>query len=103
LAIERSAEPFTLVVVVPVLFAGTGSVSPPDTEAVFVSAPAVCGVTTIVTVALLLLAIVPRLHVTVVVPEQPADADFSVTLVGSTSVTVTSLAVLGPLLCAVSV
>ena len=59
----------TVVSSVSVLFKGVGS-SKSGTEAVFESVPAVVGVTTKLTVALLPAAIKPRLQLTVLVPVQ---------------------------------
>src|SRR5205807_2369298 len=106
LAITRSAAGLTVVLAVAVLLSGFGSASVPLTLAVLVSVPAAVGWTTIVTVALAPLARFPRLHVTVLVPEQlpwPAEADTKVTPLGSVSLTVTPVAPEGPLLMAVSV
>jgi hypothetical protein len=107
--IDRSADVtagFTVVVAVALLFAVLGSEVVELTVAVFESGAAAVGVTTIVTVAEAPEASVPRLHVTVAVPEQePTDgvADTKVTPAGSVSLTLTAAAALGPALAAVSV
>ena len=87
--------PVTAVVAVAVLLAVSGSGTVDVTLTVFVSVPACVAVTTVVIVALEPFCIVPRLHVTVVVPEQlPCDvaADTNVTPAGNTSVAVTFVA-----------
>jgi hypothetical protein len=64
--IDRSAEAITVVLTVAVLLAVLGSLSVANTLAVLVIVPPSVGaVTTIVTVALPALAIVPRVQVTV--------------------------------------
>lgn len=65
-----SAEDVAVTVVEAVLFAVLGSNSFNVAVAVFVNVPAPVAVTIILTVAVAALAIVPRLHVTVVVPVQ---------------------------------
>ena len=70
------------------------------TLALFCIVPVVVGMTTMVTVALAPLISVPRLQVTVLVPEQLprlAVADTKVVLPGIVSVTVTFDAEFGPL------
>jgi hypothetical protein len=94
-------EPVTVVEVVAELFAVTGSGVVEVTLAVFVSVPAAVGVTTMVMVAVAAFANVPRLQVTVVVPEhEPVDAvaETKVTPAGNPSVTATPWAASGPLL-----
>ena len=103
---DRSAAGSTVVVAVAELFELLGSVASPETEAVFVTVPAWSAVTVIVTVACAPEASAPRLQVSVVVPEQaPCDAFAAakLTLAGSGSVTVTPVAVLGPLFLTVRV
>ena len=92
---------FTVVVVVAVLLLEFVSVSLQVAVAVFVIVPAVVGVTTMVTVALAPFDSVPMLQVTVLpdllhVPCVDV-ADTYVTLAGSVSVSVTPVAVSGPL------
>ena len=89
----------TVVVVVAVLLLVLGSLVAAATVAVFVMLPDVLGaVTTISTVAVTPLGKMPRLHVTVLVPEQVPElgvAETNVTPAGSTSVSVTPLVVAG--------
>ena len=69
------ANAFTTVVAVAELLVVSGSVPVAVTVAVFVSTPGAVGVTTMLTVTFAPLAIVPRTHVTVVVPlHDPIDA-----------------------------
>ena len=82
------------------LFELFGSAVSLETEAVLVTVPAWSAVTVIVTVAFAPEASAPRSQVIVVVPEQlPCDAlaAAKLTVAGSGSVTVTPVAVLGPL------
>ena len=107
--IDRSAEVaagFTVVVAVAELFAELGSEVVDDTVAVFESGPAAVGVTTIAIVAEAPFARVPRMQVTIEVPEQePTDgvADTNVTPAGSVSLTETPAAESGPPFATVSV
>ena len=92
---------FTVVVVLAELLAAFGSGSVAETVAVFETdgAAAAPGVTVIVTMALAPLLSIPRLHVTVVVPEQVpwlGVAVPKVRLAASASVTVTLVAGEGP-------
>src|SRR5687767_9314593 len=89
-----------------VLFAGAGSVPAAVTDAVLLITVLLVGVTTIVTVALAPFASEPSAHVIVAVPlQEPVEgvAETSVTDAGSVSVTVTVVAVSGPLLVTVTV
>jgi hypothetical protein len=91
--------PVTVVEVVAVLLEGIGSGVLEVTLTVFVSVPAAAGVTTIVMVAVAPFAKVPRVQVTVVVPEQvPTEVDEETKLApaGNTSVTDTLWAASGP-------
>jgi hypothetical protein len=77
-----------------------------DTVAVLLSEPAADGVTTIVIVALAPFASVPRLQLTVAVPEHDPtddDDDTNDTPAGSGSLTVTAAAEFGPAFCTCSV
>ena len=99
--IATSACGVTVVGAVEELSAGFGSVSVAVTLAVFVieGAEAAEGVTTMLTVALLPDARLPRAHVTVVVPPQEpwlGNAETNATVGGSGSVTVTLVAPAGP-------
>ena len=88
----------TLVATVAVLFAVVGSLVAAATVAVFVMLRHVLSVTTISIVAVAPLGKIPRLHVTVLVPEQLpvlGVAETSVTPAGKASVTVTPLVVAG--------
>jgi hypothetical protein len=92
--------PVTVTAAVAELLVGLGSGTVEVTLTVFDNEPVWDGVTTIVIVALAAFDIVPKLHVTVVVPEQlPCDAiaDTNVTPAGNTSVAVTFVALSGPL------
>ena len=92
-------DPVTVVEVVAVLLEGIGSGVVDVTLTVFVSVPAAVGVTMMVMVAVAPFAKVPRLQVTVVVPEQvPTDVDeeTKVAPAGNTSVTDTLWAESGP-------
>jgi hypothetical protein len=93
------ASGLTVVITVAVLLAGVGSVVRAATLAVFVIVPGVLGaVTTISTVAVAPLGKMPKLHVTVLVPEQLpvlGVAESNVTPAGRTSVRVTPLVVAG--------
>src|SRR5205823_14862340 len=98
---DRSAVETTVVVAVAELLPVLGSEVTADTLAVFVSVPLVDGetLTTMLIVALAFPGKIPRLHVTVVVPEQDpllGVADTNVTPAGSVSVTLTPLVVEGP-------
>ena len=88
-----------VVTAVAVLLAAVGSVVAAATVAVFVSVPEALGaVTTISTVAVTPLGKMPRLHTTVLVPEQVpvlGVAETNVTPAGKTSVRVTPLVVAG--------
>jgi hypothetical protein len=89
-----------VVVAVAVLLLVSGSLVAAATVAVFVRVPdaLVTTVTTISTVAVALLGKMPRLHVTVLVPEQLPElgvAETSVTPAGRTSVRTTPLVVAG--------
>src|SRR3989304_6290997 len=98
---STTAPTTTSVVAVAVLFPGMGSLSFDVTLALFVMVPVPEVTTRISTLAVLPERIVPREHVTVVVPEQDpwlGVADWNVTLAGRTSVKVTPVAVLGPVL-----
>ena len=104
LVIITSAEAVTVVVAVDELLPGFGSDSLADTVAVLLMVPVVVGVTVIVNVALAPDASEAEVHVTV--PEalvHPELAEPNVTPAGRTSVTLTPVAVLGPLFLAVSV
>ena len=82
------------------MFELSGSASVAVTFAVFVIWPAVFGVTTMVTIALAPFVSVPTPQVTVVVPLQEpcvVEVDPKVTLPGKVSVTLTFVAVAGPL------
>ena len=90
----------TGVVLVDELFPGLGSVGLPVTPAVLLKAPAELGLTTIVIVVLAPLARFPKGQVTVAVPLQVpwlGEADTKVTPPGRRSVTVTPVALAGPL------
>jgi hypothetical protein len=100
----------TVVIVDAVLLPGAGSATGLDTVAVLLSVPVASGVTVIVIVTESVLAKVPMVHVTVGVAKEhvPDDApvhvaDPYVTATGSVSVTVTPVAVLGPLFVTVMV
>ena len=100
---DRSTEGLTVVVAVAELLPVLGSVSLPLTEAVLLrdGTAAAVGVTTIVADALAPLFRLPRLQPIVVVPLQLPwleATETNVTLAGSVSVTVTPVAVNGPLL-----
>ena len=99
-AIERSAAGVTVVPAVAVLLAALGSAGLPETLAELVIEPAAVGVTMIVTVAVAVLAIVPRLQVTVppACEQVPwlGEAEMKVTPAGSVSVRVALVAVEGP-------
>jgi hypothetical protein len=85
----------TVVVCVAVLLSGYGSGSVALTVAALETVPGAMGVMTIVTVVVASKANVPRLHVTVVVPEQVpclGVAETNITLGGRVSVIVTLLA-----------
>ncbi len=91
----------TAVVTDELLLPGTGSVVVVETEAVFEIEPGVCGPSraTIVTVAILLDGIEPRLQITVELPEHVPCVDLDCTKRrpgGSTSLTVTLSAAAGP-------
>lgn len=94
-------EEVTVVDVVAELFVTFGSAVVDVTFTVFVTVPAVVALAIIVTTwGLAPLLIVPRLHVTVVVPEQlpwEVAEDTNVTPAGNTSVAVTFAALSGPL------
>ena len=97
---------FTVVVVVELLLADTGSSVEDDTVAVLLNEPAADGVTTIVTVTEPPFATVPNEHTTVAVPlHEPADddADTNDTPAGSVSLTCTAAAASGPPLVTVNV
>jgi hypothetical protein len=101
-AMVRSVDGLTVVIVaVEELFAGFGSVCPPETVAVFETCPGVDAVvTTRVIVAPAPLARVPTAQVTVVVPlHDPCEGVAETKLVpaGSASVMLTPLAASGPL------
>jgi len=89
----------TVVVVVAVLLLGVGSLVNAATLAVFVRVPDALGAfTTISTVALAPLGKMPRLHTTVLVPEQVpvlGVAETNATPAGNASVRVTPLVVAG--------
>jgi hypothetical protein len=108
LVIDRSTEAVTVVLAVVLLLPAFGSFSVAVTVALLVITPPDVGaVTTIVTVALPALAIVPRLHVTVPalwlqVP-WVAVADINTTPAGNVSVKLTPVAVLGPALLTLTV
>src|SRR5258706_1943592 len=90
----------TVVVTVDVSLAGFGSFSLPVIVAVFVRVPSAVVFRTIVIVAFAPFASAPIVHVTVALPlHAPCvdDADTSVTLPGSASVTTTFVASAGPL------
>ncbi len=102
---DRLAAGSTVLLVVEELLPGTGSFTLLDTLAVLLSEPTAKadGVTMIVTVTLAPLANVPMAHVTVPPPfeQVPLDApvhdpDTYVTFAGNVSLTVTSVAELGP-------
>jgi len=108
LVTDRSAEAVTVVLAVALLFALLGSASLAVTLAVLVIVPPDVGaVTTIVTVALPALAIVPRLHVTVpalwVQVPWVGVADTKPTPAGKVSVKLTPVATLGPALLTLTV
>jgi hypothetical protein len=88
-----------VVIWVAVLLLRLGSLVAAATLAVFVSVPAALGAcTTISTVAVAALGKMPRLHVTVLVPEQVPElgvAETNVTPAGKTSVRMTPLVVAG--------
>src|SRR5919198_2677182 len=89
----------TVVVADAVLLAVFGSVTELDTVAVFVRVPVWVGTTTISTVAVAPLPIVPRLQVTVAVPEQVpwlGVVELYVTFAGRVSVRVVFVAASGP-------
>ena len=101
---ERSAfvggTGFTVVDAVLLLLPVLGSVTPLVTLAVLLMVPVTVGVTIIVTFAETPLPNVPRLQVTVLVPLQLpwlGVADTNVTPAGKVSVTVTPVALFGPL------
>jgi hypothetical protein len=96
---DRSADGLTVVLVELELFPRFGSPVVLVTLAVLFNVPAAVGVTTIVTVALPPLLMVPRLQETVLVPVQLpwlGVAETYVAPAGSVSVTVTPDALLGP-------
>ena len=83
---------------------GFGSLSVALALAVLLNCPVACGTQTMLTVAALPLARVPRLQVTVVVPLQVpcvGVAETKVTPAGNGSVTVTFVAGEGPVLVAI--
>ena len=88
------------------LFGRLGSGTELVTVAELLSVPAVVGMTLMVTVAVPLLASVPRAQVTLLVPLQlpcEAVAETKVTFAGSASEVVTPVAASGPLLVATRV
>ena len=91
---------FTVVPVEELLLVTSGSDTPLVTLAVLSRVPAAVGVMTIVIVALPPLLIVPRAHVTVLVPLQLpwlVEEETKVTPPGNVSVTTTPVAASGPL------
>ncbi len=96
----------TVVDAVAELFAAFGSLSVAATLAVLEMVPGWTGTTFTVTVAVAPLLTVPRLQVTVAVPEQEpwlGTAEVNMTVAGSGSVTMTFVAFDGPALPTVSV
>jgi hypothetical protein len=94
----------TVVVLVAELFPGSGSLGFPVTLAALLKAPTEVGITTIVTVALAPFPRLPKAQVTVVdVPLQVGVADTKVTPPSRGSVTVTPVALFGPLFLTVRV
>src|ERR1700686_3124785 len=96
----------TDVLVAAELLDGLGSFWAAIALAMLLIVPAVVGLPTMVTVALVLVATAPRLHVTVVVPVQLPWlelAETKLTAAGRASVMVTPVATEGPLLVTVTV
>jgi hypothetical protein len=88
---------FTVVTVVTVLLAGSGSVSFAVTVAVLLKPPGVVGLTRISRTALSPSLILPMLQVTMLLErEQPEEAETKFTFAGRVSVTITPVAFEGP-------
>jgi hypothetical protein len=99
LTIDTSAEAATVVVAVALLLFEVGSEVAAETVAVFLRVPLVEGLTTMSTPAVAPPGKIPRLQISVVVPEHDPTlgvADTSVAPAGRVSVTVTPLVVEGP-------